>query len=1732
MPKSYRIRTKLGTDQNIQVKLEQDFDFLEILSLKLRQEDVYADFCADYGVVVGRIVANGGFGIPNARVSVFVPIDSLDVNDPVISTLYPYTRPEDKNEDGYRYNLLPYEPQYEGHVPTGTFPTREDVLTRTEVLEIYEKYYRFTVKTNDSGDFMIVGVPLGIQTVVMDLDLSDMGCFSLRPQDLIRMGMGTPNQFDGLNFKSSENIDSLPQIISQRKTVDVASFWGEPEACSIGISRVDFDLRELGIEIQPTAVFMGSIFSSPDNQMIKKNCKPRTEQGDMCGLVTGPGEIIAVRQTVGIDENNNPVLEQFTLDNGGKVIDEDGTFLTDIPMNLDYLVTNEFGETVISQDPSIGVPTGGKYRFKIKYQSEENGPAVSEEAIFPITGDIIRANFLVPQIREYGWTGTSINPGVDPSTKSESIDYEKFFTNNNQQVETVTYTIPSNSVAVFTKVNGLDRDKVEVTANGVITTERWINFPNGGTLQLKVTKNEYVTGNPPTTKYQDCSVFVNVFDYQYIQFQRSYAMSLNWDDYADKSAAINCEDFFYQMKFNKVYTTAQLVDEYRNGSGRARFLGIKEVLDRSCESDTNKFPVNDGVRNFDIIFFLFSLLITIFTPVLFSLTIIGHVICFLWPVLRFLLRIIGTVILGIVIMLCRVVKAITFGLFRTPCPKFQFINLPPNCPLSAIPLPNMSYPDCQACECESRPAGQPEGIPEIVENTSLLVNTTNYNFFNGLVGTRNDEVENWQKYQYGFQMTMSGNDVYGAGSSFAKAPFIKGGDNPMFKKDTWSYDIPLSERFNLFNVKANYHNSANGGYNKIKTKVNPNLNAGASHTDNVLVLVVDSGVASQIKSGTIITFQDTTKSNDPNISGGTTGTTIFNNGSPKQITMTYMKTDTTTGSVNYMITGDSTNTKYEFPTDVEYFQVITGNTLSEYESLCSSNGKGTAKYGDSMNQTLGRFHIFGWQRVSKEGVNKPYDYPWKFNSYPYRDRGNDDDSFEKNVPNIKLNDDWKDLGVIFLVRGVDVHTPKQKIEYDLSYLYGYTSFSGTRKVSGDFLLNIPIQPYQSTNDWRLPTHSNFGNNNNTVIGQRIFYNSYSFTPDNSQYQTYLTKNHLYYSAYGASNKQKIGFNNEQQNLGVIGTYKNAVALDNPAGGYTEMVGSSLTSSSNWRYRYVKNQVVEGGGVMVGKDHNSFYYFSPVYHIETPTNTITMSNNQKIVMRTDRLPTSDLTEGRMVLHQNKQFAIYTVGEDGIQTGSYNTGTDEGYGNTEDFQEDGDAVTQQILQTFSCEGMVPLECYSGNGQTIGIKPEDDTCYWVGDIDGGVKKMYGGCYYLIQRNFFFAEDFRTIAEWKARFRMMFALCRNVVSLTFVNNWVNGTLYMYSFQKDSIYDNPLSASTFNSNPSYRYCTDTIVYQEINNSFFYRATPYNNAFIGRRAPVNNSGQPYRASNLRMLGNPTTIMDMGPRDIFAKEICFNPDYQGYIVDKVTSTSYKDTSDILQLMVISRLSDANFWEQVLGVGDGSIQKLFSRPNSRLDGDVTQMLSINSEFGVTPFLGSNYSDDQIAYLENEDSQGRKQPVIGLFLSANTVNRDLISPGRQTFEDNTLVYLQNTYSFTDQLVPYQPWKVQPGQNSYIFGTQENDWNAKTSVDIRTIHYQTIDRLVANPTFPSDTSTPTTQIPGYIYNSEIVNNTVQFKNTTNANLDKLLVGAPYHFYFGLKTGKSAMNKFIDKYVLTQDKL
>jgi hypothetical protein len=274
MPNSFRIKTEIGINKVLPIKLDQQFDTLEILSLAVFPNDIYTRSCADFGVLCGRVFANRGFGITNARVSVFIPLDELDENNAIISTLYPYKRTEDFNEDGYKYNLLPYTQSHSGHVPVGTFPERLDALTNQSVIEVYDKYYKFTAKTNESGDFMIFGLPIGQHNIFMQVDLSDIGEFSLTPQDLVRMGRATETQIDGVKFKFSENYSELPQIVTIEKTIQVAPFYGEKDICEHYIVRTDFDLTtEAGVEFKPTSVFMGSIISHDNRKKIKKRCK-------------------------------------------------------------------------------------------------------------------------------------------------------------------------------------------------------------------------------------------------------------------------------------------------------------------------------------------------------------------------------------------------------------------------------------------------------------------------------------------------------------------------------------------------------------------------------------------------------------------------------------------------------------------------------------------------------------------------------------------------------------------------------------------------------------------------------------------------------------------------------------------------------------------------------------------------------------------------------------------------------------------------------------------------------------------------------------------------------------------------------------------------------------------------------------------------------------------------------------------------------------------------------------------------------------------------------------------------------------------------------------------------------------------------------------------------------------------------------------------------------------------
>ena len=140
MGKSIRIKTTPGGgDKYVSLNIEQDFDFLEVLSVKIRQDDVYRRFCSDYGVVVGRVILNDGFGAPNAKVSVFIPLDEEDEDNTLITSIYPYKSVTDQDSSFIRYNLLPDSVQNGFHKPVGTFPSKRKVLNNDVYLDVYDK---------------------------------------------------------------------------------------------------------------------------------------------------------------------------------------------------------------------------------------------------------------------------------------------------------------------------------------------------------------------------------------------------------------------------------------------------------------------------------------------------------------------------------------------------------------------------------------------------------------------------------------------------------------------------------------------------------------------------------------------------------------------------------------------------------------------------------------------------------------------------------------------------------------------------------------------------------------------------------------------------------------------------------------------------------------------------------------------------------------------------------------------------------------------------------------------------------------------------------------------------------------------------------------------------------------------------------------------------------------------------------------------------------------------------------------------------------------------------------------------------------------------------------------------------------------------------------------------------------------------------------------------------------
>jgi len=1595
MGDSYRIRTQVGVNRAINLELDQDYEFLEILSLKIQQSEIYNRNCSEYGVLVGRVIANGGLGIPNAKVSIFIPIDSVDESNPIIQSIYPYKSPTDKNEDGYRYNLLPYEKSYSTHAATGTFPSRLDSLTASTAVQIYDKYYKLTAKTNESGDYMIMGVPLGFQTIVMDVDLSDIGEYSLTPQDLIRMGLATEDQVNGGTFNTSTDLNSLPQIINLTKSIDISPFWGDPAICQISVNRLDFDLRnEANIEINPTAIFIGSIYSSPDKVAVKPGSSifgiqvnpaiPNSELGNLCQLTTGPGQILAIRQTIQQDSNGNPILEEYKLQNSGNVIDTDGTWIVELPMNLDYYTTNEFGEKVISFDPTLGIPTKSKYRFKVKWSQSPS-----------ITQQVRRAYFLVPNIKEYGWA----NANTDPNTYNN--------------------TDPTLGSSYYF---GLD----------------WSGYTNGFFGQRKIDRLNEI---------------------------------------------INCEDTFYEFTYNKVYTVSSFIDEYGPLNSK-NFIGIKQIQNNECKGSTNTFPVNDGINNY--VRGGISDTLSFFSYFVVAFLILLHIVFFTLYVITGILCLIGNVEIPII-----KVKPFKFILFGLDCSTLRFV----------LKLPMISYPACTTCDC-----GDTALIKESVGSgtNGVLSFVSEYNYYmtplsEYLAVNESVAQEDIDSASIILSQALGGNNNIVAKEGLFKTPksdaikFLESDDNHL----AYSSSLPLGERINIFNSRKSYFD----GINKIGVTFAEKNNPVKIHYDNTITVLANT----KYEVGDLLTVVNPNTSDDLNFkkiystsSGNTYGITGTTISSPTTISVSYAISQLQNSQpVEYYLPTGSTVNRQLYPMDREYYQVVTAITISEAVSLWNTGN--TQTFPNILNEPskirLAR------RDFSAIGFQAPSTPQFSFNPLEY---------FEG----------YEDQYILILQRGVDPYSPKYENKYQIGTIFGKNM--GDIIITANTRVNIPIQKLSGV-DPKLSVQK--------FNQDEMFYPSYFFNPG-SEFSGFSTTTLGYYGALEAG----YGANDANDYLDVVGF--------NGVNGIVSDTWNVFYDSNSSSIKYDSAEDLSGGSFMFSSraqraffaPSSGFYYsnleylyFTPNAYLYYKDNPISISNKNKNIIRTDRLPSSDQLNGQgwdtnpALLQQNNNFAFYTlsINEDAGSAPSL------GYeGLEEPIDIEGLPDTINVIESFSCQNMVDLDCYTGQGSDFGIKEECQNKEDTGIFSDIGDAVVNGCYIFVRRPLIdIGKDIAQMAEYLNRYDFMRAICGGAINEVFTNNWMNGSLFNFPIRVNTTFDS-------NNQPVYKYPKEIIYNDTKTNNFYYRSSPFQdstNKFIGQGGNQNKN-----------LLFPTTIMDLGVKNSFYQEIIFEPYTKSFVIPFLEGTSYGDNTDIINLFVISKLSNSSFllkfvfgifyrpavppwWYMFNRFPDGYI---------KVDGSVAQLFSINSEIGVIKFSSQFYSADQDPqpaqiYYFPENGPDDDGVAIGIFFSSNTEDlqvKDYLTPGSITFtSNNNTSSFQFNFGIKSQKVPFFKWGL--GNGSTIFGTNTNNWITNLS-DIVADNYQSLDRSIPKiPGYFQSTTIPQNNNNlrrGYIFSTD-VNGKYSEKGTLT---DRFFVGAPFQFYFGIKQGATAIDKFKQKYL------
>jgi hypothetical protein len=164
------------------------------------------------------------------------------------------------------------------------------------------------------------------------------------------------------------------------------------------------------------------------------------------------------------------------------------------------------------------------------------------------------------------------------------------------------------------------------------------------------------------------------------------------------------------------------------------------------------------------------------------------------------------------------------------------------------------------------------------------------------------------------------------------------------------------------------------------------------------------------------------------------------------------------------------------------------------------------------------------------------------------------------------------------------------------------------------------------------------------------------------------------------------------------------------------------------------------------------------------------------------------------------------------------------------------------------------------------------------------------------------------------------------------------------------------------------------------------------------------------------------------------------------------------------------------------------------------------------------------------------MGLFYSSQTEElryRKIMSSGIETYNFNPLFEEKFGYP-KSQEVPHYKWQIKKPaivlNTPNIFGSEDNNWYTTTYGNtFFSKKYQDLNFTSLNEKY----ITTQTKL-GFIASYGINNNPLPITPLTNITQgdprtdpnEAVVVGAPYHFYFGLNNGKTAINRFYKLYV------